>query len=401
MRIDNKNCKFNTTSLTENNEIIEQNTITIQKHDVEKIYKVAADNKKNWTFDTVYCPGYFNNKTNFLVGNQKSLVILNENLEKLADDENTIDNILTRKDNGLKDFMIYQIPCFSGLPSNTEMDFQHYNNKGTIQLTMEYGRYIGHLLATDDLPDKICQNQTQTLFANVIIDRYKTKDNKDAKSIKKEILINTNFQFMLGLLEGYQLGNKSKGITINENINIYTFTTILNYLGASYSIRNSKRGDKKLFFQLPRIFEQYTDLTFIQRNTFIIENDHIEKINSDNILDFTEDAQNLKELVNAGKILLVPINSIDFILQENTNVNMYDMTAERHDATNYTVPFSPLLKNSDGDILGVQGVFTKEALQDAQKFSPEHKEYYKSANDGGINNWIADDAILGLYVATK
>jgi hypothetical protein len=80
---------------------------------------------------------------------------------------------------------------------------------------------------------------------------------------------------------------------------------------------------------------------------------------------------------------------------------MYDLTSENHEATNYALPFTPYLKNSDGDILTLAGIFLKEANESAKTFSPENKDYYKDLNSGDIINWIADDAILGLYASTK
>ncbi len=398
MRENTKNYKLQTTSLSDNLDIVTQQTLTVQLHDVEKVYRIAADNKKNWTMDTVYCPGYFNNKTNFRVGNQNSLIIVDKHLQRATDEDNTIELTIQRQKDGIEEFIVYPIPCFNNLPSNEYLNFNIHNITGEIHLSNEYGIIIGKLLADND---NVEMSMEQELFAEVLINTYKTKYSNDSKGIKKEIIINSNFKFMLGILEGYQLGNNSKGIIINKNVNIYTFTTILNYLGASYSIRNSVNDGKKLFFQLPRIFEKYTNINFLQQECYVIEHDEITKTYSSIVATECEQDNSLYEMVNSGKILLVPIHSINFVLLEDNKDNMYDMTSERKDATNYTIPFGPILKNSDGDILGVQGLFTKEALQDGAKFSPENREYYKNTNDGSINNWIADDAILGLYVSTK
>ncbi len=103
--------------------------------------------------------------------------------------------------------------------------------------------------------------------------------------------------------------------------------------------------------------------------------------------------------IQNGTLLAIPFNS--FTTMEVTGCKMYDLTCERSDATNYALNSTPVMKNSDGDILAVSGIFTKEGLVDSKSFSPDTKEYYKNLNDGNINQWIADDAILGLYNATS
>lgn len=77
------------------------------------------------------------------------------------------------------------------------------------------------------------------------------------------------------------------------------------------------------------------------------------------------------------------------------------MTMPLIDATNYALPFTPMMKNSDGDILTLSTVFGKEAIKDAEPFEPNRKEWFRNLNDGNINQWISDDAILGLYAVTK
>ena len=100
------------------------------------------------------------------------------------------------------------------------------------------------------------------------------------------------------------------------------------------------------------------------------------------------------------------INCLDIYFKEITNENdgkdiLYDFSTENHIHTNYAFPFTPILKNSDGDILTIMAVSTRQGVNDALKFSPENKEYFRSLNDGNIKNYIADDAVLGLYNATK
>lgn len=81
--------------------------------------------------------------------------------------------------------------------------------------------------------------------------------------------------------------------------------------------------------------------------------------------------------------------------------DLYDLVSTIGDATNYALPFTPILKNSDGDILTLSTVFAKEALEDAKSFAPTTKEWFRNLNDGAINKYIKDDALLGLYALTK
>ena len=89
------------------------------------------------------------------------------------------------------------------------------------------------------------------------------------------------------------------------------------------------------------------------------------------------------------------------VSEEFKDLVLYDFSMERADATNYALAFTPLLKNSDGDILTMSSIFGIEAIEDAQVFAPTHKEWFRDLNSGAISNYIADDAILGLYAATK
>ena len=109
---------------------------------------------------------------------------------------------------------------------------------------------------------------------------------------------------------------------------------------------------------------------------------------------------NYNTLIEEGKIRLLPMTSFKFI-EIKENINMYDFTMPRADATNYAFPFTPLLKNSDGDILTLSAISGAEAIEDAKPFKPAHKEWFRNLNDGNIKNHISDDAILGLFAATK
>ena len=102
----------------------------------------------------------------------------------------------------------------------------------------------------------------------------------------------------------------------------------------------------------------------------------------------------------AGKYFMLSINDISFIETEEYS-HIWDLVMPREDATNYSLAFTPLLKNSDGDILSGSAIFGVEALKDLESFSPVSIDWYRNLNDGNVLNYIKDDALLGLYTATK
>jgi hypothetical protein len=67
------------------------------------------------------------------------------------------------------------------------------------------------------------------------------------------------------------------------------------------------------------------------------------------------------------------------------------------------LPGTPILKNSDGDVLGAVAIMTKDASEECiRKFSVELKVNFLDLIDGHVNNWgVMLDSQLGLYTATK
>jgi len=387
MKIEDYNCSLDVISIKDDLTQIKQKAINIQKHVVDKIYKVLSINKLNWVNETSYCPGYFNNKTLFLLGNINSIVILDNKLNILKTPNNNIDNLLEDKSDK---FMVYPIPC-TVMNTNDELIYIDIltQKEIIIKLDEKLGNNIGKYLAGIIKKDKIHSNKN---FIKLLI------DDKYGKSINKNIIINSNPKFALNILLSYYRNNNKISFEINKDTNIYTFTNILNYVGASYSIRK-KETSIKLLFQLHNNFGIDIDDKFMKKEIYHIYDNKITKVNLKNNLPIHNDGLN----VNYNETILIPLSSIDFVQIDKTEdiKDLYDLTCELNSATNYTLPFTPMLKNSDGDILAITAMSTKDGIQSAKKFSLENKDYYRNLNDGNINNWIADDAILGLYVATK
>ena len=376
------NKKFKVHGITTDKEVVAQETLTLQEHEVQTKYLMLAHNKFR-KHETVLCPGYFNKKTNFIIGEVRSLFAVNKYLDIIEQDTSD----LIENDH----FLLYPIPALT-MENNSTLNYKEDTTSQEVILDRAFGKAIGCYLSGEiDYEDLF--NFAPKGFLRLFI------DTRRGLSLNKNVLLNSNYGFCLGILKGYYDANNEKAIYINANVNIYTFTVILNYLGASYSIRNAKDSRKKLFIQLPHFFRPYINSLFIKPKSYYMINGELELKDEFPLLEVQTD---LAKNINSGKVLAIPTSAILFDKLDNSEFNrMYDATSERHDATNYAMPMTPFLKNSDGDILAASGIFTKEGLESAKAFSPDNKEYYKNLNDGNINQWIADDAVLGLYNATK
>ena len=82
---------------------------------------------------------------------------------------------------------------------------------------------------------------------------------------------------------------------------------------------------------------------------------------------------------------------------------MLDMTMENANAQNYNLPGLGYLKNSDGDIMMITALMTKEAALDGDReHSPSNKKKFISPATGKVFNWgVKNDAQYGIYNATK
>lgn len=379
-----KNHKISVDSINENLDIINQETLTIQQHSVVKKYRILSKNNNLWE-GKYPAPGYFNKKTNFIIGEKNSIIVVDENLNIQKDEDSNTSNIINRN----SDFLLYNIPCFT-LPFNKYLIFEKDDKVENIYLTKELGIMIGEMLAKGESKHMdIPLSFTENIFVKT-----------NGLGLAKNILINTNHYFVLGILKGYY--NISNNFIIEKDVNRYTFTTLLNYLGASYTIFNftTDEGEHKtrVYFKLPQIFYGMLPDKFVIPYQYYVNESHKLVLEKE---PYTASAQNTIEgKINIGTLLAVPVSSLQFETIEE-DCNMYDLTCERYDATNYALKYSPFLKNSDGDILAASGLYTKFGLESAQKFSPENKEYYRDLNSGNINVWVADDALLGLYNATS
>jgi hypothetical protein len=373
--------------------IIHQKSMEIHQHEIHDGYLVLSKNDFGKVKKRINV-GIFNKKTNFVVGEKNSLIFW-DNEEKILVSKN-ISEILEEPK---RYFMIYDLN-FIGELQNEELNIQDKETKETLNIILnkQFGYDIGSFLKmvdpkTTDIPDEF-----SILKSIIVIENGKL-------SINKYILINSNIDFLIGILEGY-LGNQSYFV-LKSNINIYNFTYILNLLGAQYSIRSLENREKHIRFKLPlflKVNSKLHQIFFRSCKYFFekVENNYHLYLKKDMIsLMLNPKSSSFFEMVNSGLIEMIPIKDLVFV--EVQDEIMYDMTMTRSDATNYCMPGGFYSKNSDGDILGVIALLSEDGSREAiQKFSTELKENFLNLSTGDTSNWgVKLDSQVGLYSATK
>jgi len=381
---------YSVRNIGEKYDIIYQNSSEIHKHNVKNGYLLLSKNDFGKVKKRINL-GIFNKKTNFIVGEKNSLLVWDTKIGGIVSpDTSEISN------NPARYFLIYDMSFISNL-DNSEISIENKNSNEKVVLKLDnaFGNDIGSFLnvfeETTTIPDEF----------NILKAIISIEDGK--LSINKYLLINSNPDFLIGILEGY-LQNK-KQFFLKKNINIYNFTYILNLLGAQYSIRSINESEKHIRFKLPLFLKSISRLDsiyfrnhkyfFNEEKTISLKKNIISLIPEVNTPDFFE-------MVNNGLIELVPAKDMVFIPLDGENI-MYDLTMPNADATNYSLPGMFLSKNSDGDVLGVVAMFTKDAAEECiRKFSTELKENFLSLSTGEVaNHGVKLDAQLGIYTATK
>ena len=376
-------------------DIIYQESQEIHNHKVEKGYLILSKNDFGKVKKRINV-GIFNKKTNFVVGERKSLIVWDNEEGRLSTP--TITEIIKNKN---RYFLIYDLNYITNF-NNDQLKITDKHSNETIKLILnkQFGQDIGRFLKKFQ-PEKTEIPEEFKILKSIIF----LNDGK--LSINKQVLINSNFEFLIGILEGYL--QKEMKFILNNNINVYNITYILNLLGAQYSIRSLENKMKHIRFKLPLFLKAYSELEniFFRNYKYFFENedDKFKLKLKKNIVSLIPNPKNLSfpELVNSGLLEMIPVKDLVFIELEGTNHIMYDLTMPNANATNYCLPGTPLLKNSDGDVLGVIAIHTKDAADECiRKFSTELKENFLNLSTGNVSNWgVKLDAQLGLYAATK
>jgi hypothetical protein len=374
-------------------DIIYQNSQEIHKHSVDQGYLILSKNDFGKVKKRINV-GIFNKKTNFIVGEKKSLLVW-DNEKEIISKPDTSEIIK----NPSRYFLIYDLNFITKFNNN----FLRITNKKTgekikLMLNKQFGKDIGIFLRKFE-PDSTKISEEFEILKSIIF------INEGKLSLNKQILINSNFEFLLGILEGY-IGENIK-FYLKSNINIYNITYILNLLGAQYSIRLIDENKKHIRFKLPIFLKNISNLQdiFFRNYKYIFE-----KENGKYVLKLKKDIVSLvpnpatvsfQEIVNSGMIELIPAKDLVFIKLEDKQ-QMYDLTMPNANATNFSLPGTPFLSNSDGDVLGVVAIHTKDAAEECiRKFSTELKENFLNLSTGNVSNWgVKLDAQMGLYSAT-
>jgi hypothetical protein len=369
-------------SITDENDITTQDINIASKHIVKKGYKILSNNFKK------RCPGIFNNKTSFKIGNSKSIILKNNMLETIDKD---IDKII--KD-GDELFFFWPIPCKDEKYINFSMIIKEDDNQKKISLNNTNGKIIGNILNTFDPYDEKSMKDTYSKLELLGDLRHIISIKNNIISIEKNVIINSNELFILNILN--QILSKQYNSKFNNYINLYTITSMLNYIGAVYSIYH--KSDKKLY-----IYAAINESQDFKGNDLNITGSY--KMTTGGLIYSSETQDNsfslvfdshLAEEINNGNVIAISTKDIYFQeLLEDTD--MWDFTTQRADATNYSLSFTPYMKNSDGDILAV----IPNASKSADAFNPLKKEYFLNSNSGSVNSYIEHDAVLGLFNATS
>lgn len=396
MNIDQKPFNIGCYSVRTHNEvsdIIYQESTQIHQHKVDKGYLILSKNDFGKVKKRINM-GIFNKKTNYIVGEKNSLMFWDNQDHRITSDD--ISTILS--DTG-RYFMIYDMN-FIADNTNANIKIKDKITKEEISLVLnkQFGMDIGSFLEMSDPETVVIPEEFQILKALITIENGKL-------SINKQILINSNPEFLIGILEGYI--KDSRHFKLKSNINIYNFTYILNLLAAQYSIRTVEDA-KHIRFKLPIFLKSFTSLpeVYFRNYKYIFEDieGNQELILQKNIVSLTPsiDIPEFHDMVNSGLVEMISVKDLVFIETEGKDI-MYDLTMPNAEATNYSLPAMPLAKNSDGDILGAFAIMTKDAADEcARKFSTELKENFLNLATGEVSNWgVKLDSQLGLYTGTK
>jgi hypothetical protein len=384
----NTNCYSVTTEETPR--VIYQKSQEIHKHRVAKGYQILSKNDFNKVKRRVNL-GIFNHKTNFIVGEEPSLLVW-DNQKGIISSPKTSEII----EEPNRYFLIYDLNFILD-DQNEKISIYDKETNQTLKLVLnkQFGQDIGHFMAYADPNSDSIPDDFQIIKAIIQLENGRM-------SLNKQVLINSNFEFLLGVLEGY-IGGDTQFI-LNSNINLYNITYILNLLGAQYSLRSIEDNKKHVRFKLPAFLKDVSNLrdNFFRIYKYKFQNKKLSLI-KDAELDIIDPQADFDffDLVNSGAIEMIPAKDLVFL--EIDNKEMFDLTMGDPSATNYALPMTPTLKNSDGDVLGAIAIMTKDGSEECQrKFSTEFKQNFLNLNDASVQNWgVKLNSQLGLYSATK
>ena len=394
---------------TENKKIINNKLTIIQKHEIQKGYLILSKNDfgKNKRANI----GLFNKKTNFIVSNEKSLFLIDENLNFHVPgiDIPALDKLIKSKEIN-NYYLLYSIPIKQMSEEDKIykilIDDKIYNLD--YNFGFSFGVFLNKLIIKKENPNKLMNSEKFKKFKN-LLNNFGSDLEPKFEFLVSELTIQSNEKFIFGLFAGLTNYNRDK--LIFNNFNLYHLTSILNTFGASYSVR--KINDSfHIRFKFPAFFDESAlylnniDTLFRFYYPVVINNKiQIKQFkNLKEIIEFKKEYKDKKDIIhsiNSFNTLLIPCKDLVFIEQEN--IIGYDfVSTQEENYNNYLLMGQPLMKNSDGDILAVVAIDTPQAAKQAdEKFGIFVKENHLSFITGKNRNWIGHDAVLGLYNFTK
>jgi len=398
------------------NKVSTQNITEIVPHNIhpdKKVYRVLSRN--DFGLARRLNAGVFNKKTDFKITEDHSLLVFNEDKGLKTKPVRDLDQN--------KDYLIYPLPFLSLNLSRTlnikidgeDTEIQLNYNNGIKFIISVLNRYYNDSY----FPEYLNPSEDKEDYYIDVLSRIMSSIDDKKLNINKKFLISTNPDFLIGVLKGYKdffiNQNKDKDKIISKfiwhkNHNLYILSSILNYLGASYSIRYFDNNNYHVRFQLPTLFKYLSSkyrpkdgLDKIHFKLFRITfNDKDQLIKSGELV-FSE-KETLGSFVKAGYIELFPVK--DFIFEEVKGNDvpevMYDcITENKENNSNFTFAGLPMLDNSDGDILGLIGIHSKQGAKDCMAKFKFDELTIKDQLSGNVNNWIKMDAQMGLFLSTN
>ena len=244
------------------------------------------------------------------------------------------------------------------------------------------------------------------------------------KTVANEIFYSTNLEFNIGMHEAFINTEKFMVREISEllthrNINPSVYTNILNVLFANYSITKAE------YLKYPRdyMFSIKYDISTIKFDHLRISTRKIKKrpytrfLNSEGkmVIDtwYQKDSYNqpgcnetvdwLIKAKNKDEIKFIRFDEIIVSqVRSSEPYPLYDIITGNGSATNYLLSCAPWSKNSDGDVLAIMALTTKEALKASDLLMMSNTDRLKNGTSPDeIRNWMQKDAVVGLYQATN
>lgn len=250
--------------------------------------------------------------------------------------------------------------------------------------------------------------------------------NKHGKyTIANEIFYSTNIDFNAGILDAivnsemYMVREIGELIT-HVNINPSVYTNVLNIFFANYNITKAsylKYPSDILFSIKYSVSEEklqylrYSNNKIkVHRYTRFLRPDGSMVIDNWNSKEryqegefINDTVKDLIELKNKDKIKFIRFDELVLNhVRTSEPVPLYDLVMGNGSATNYLLSGTPWAKNSDGDVLAVMSLMTKESIEAGKKLMMSNTDRLKDGTEPDkIRNWVQKDAIVGLYQATK